>query len=90
LGPGLHTTGVVITSNDTAGQSVTLPVVLTCVGDCNADDHAVTVSEILTMVDVALGNNAVSDCWPGDANDDGQITIDEILTAVNNALNGCG
>jgi hypothetical protein len=57
-----------------------------CVGDCDSDDH-VTVNEILTMVDVALGNASVSAC--GDANSDGQITIDEILAAVKNALNGC-
>jgi D-alanyl-D-alanine carboxypeptidase len=49
----------------------------------------VTVDEILTMVNIALGNSPISDCLPGDANHDGQITVDEILTAVNNALNGC-
>jgi hypothetical protein len=47
------------------------------------------VDEILTLVNIALGNATVADCRAGDANHDGQITIDEILTAVNNALNGC-
>jgi Ca2+-binding EF-hand superfamily protein len=60
-----------------------------CVGDCN-NDHSVTVDEILTMVNIALGNADMSTCKDGDANKDGQITVDEILTAVNNALNGCG
>ena len=60
----------------------------TCVGDCGAD-RQVTVDEILTMVNVALGNTHLSACRASDANDDGQITVDEILTAVNNALNGC-
>jgi Matrixin len=59
-----------------------------CVGDCNSDRH-VTVDEILTMVNIALGNTAVTACEAGDANHDGQITVDEILTAVNNALSGC-
>jgi hypothetical protein len=59
-----------------------------CVGDCNGDG-SVTVDEILTMVNIALGNSQISDCLPGDANGDSQITIDEILTAVNNALAGC-
>jgi hypothetical protein len=59
-----------------------------CVGDCNSDGH-VTVDEILTMVNIALGNAAVTTCQAGDANHDGHITVDEILTAVNNALNGC-
>ncbi|HXQ24070.1 MAG TPA: hypothetical protein VN812_20480 [Candidatus Acidoferrales bacterium] len=48
-----------------------------------------TVDEILTMVNIALGNTPVTTCEAGDANHDGQITIDEIFTAVNNALNGC-
>ena len=63
-------------------------VVAACVGDCGGDNQ-VTVDEILTMVNIALGNTGVSACSAGDDNDDGQITVDEILTAVNNALNGC-
>jgi len=47
------------------------------------------VDEILTMVNIALGNASVSECEPGDANGDTHITVDEILTAVNNALEGC-
>jgi hypothetical protein len=42
------------------------------------------------MVNIALGNAAVTTCEPGDTNHDGQITVDEILTAVITALNGCG
>jgi len=49
----------------------------------------VTIDEILTLVNIALGNADVSGCEPGDRNGDGKITIDEILAAVNNALNGC-
>ena len=59
-----------------------------CVGDCNGNG-TVTVDEILTMVNIALGNTPVTACEAGDANHDGEITVDEILTAVNNALNGC-
>jgi hypothetical protein len=59
-----------------------------CVGDCSGD-HVVTVDEILSMVNVALGSVPVSTCVAGDANGDQLITVDEILTAVNNALNGC-
>jgi hypothetical protein len=60
-----------------------------CVGDCN-NNRSVTVDELLTMVNIALGNAAVSLCTPGDANGDQKITVDEILAAVNHALNGCG
>jgi cysteine-rich repeat protein len=59
-----------------------------CAGDCNGDGQ-VTVDELLTMVNIALGNAPVDGCLPGDPNADGQITVDEILTAVTNALNGC-
>jgi hypothetical protein len=59
-----------------------------CVGDCNGDGQ-VSVDEILTMVDIALGSADLPACEPGDADRDGQITIDEILTAVDNALNAC-
>jgi hypothetical protein len=60
-----------------------------CPGDCDGNG-SVTVDEILTLVNLALGNADVGPCNAGDANHDGHITIDEILTAVNNALNGCG
>ena len=59
-----------------------------CVGDCNGDGE-VTVDELLTMVNIALGTADVSTCTAGDANRDGQVTIDEILAAVNAALTGC-
>ncbi|MFI5397852.1 MAG: hypothetical protein ACHQ9S_20130 [Candidatus Binatia bacterium] len=59
-----------------------------CAGDCN-DDGQVTVDEIITLANIALGNTPVADCHAGDLNHDGQVTVDEILTAVNNALSGC-
>lgn len=59
-----------------------------CVGSCN-ENAEVTVDEIITMVNVALGQADVSQCAFGDADASGSITVDEILTAVNNALTGC-
>ena len=64
------------------------PTPIPCTGDCNAS-HDVTVDEILTMVNIALGNVQLPDCEAADASHDGQVTVDEILAAVNNALNGC-
>lgn len=58
-----------------------------CVGDC-VGDAQVTIDELLTMVNIALGYPG--NCPAGDANHDGQITVDEILAAVNNALGSCG
>jgi len=60
-----------------------------CAGDCN-DSRQVTVDELLTGVNIALGNNAVGNCFAMDGNIDSQVTVDEILAAVNRALNGCG
>lgn len=59
-----------------------------CIGDCSRRRH-VTVDDILTMVNIALGKGDVSTCDAGDANFDGQISIAEILLAVHNALDGC-
>jgi hypothetical protein len=60
-----------------------------CAGDCSGDGE-VSVDEIVTMVNIALGSQTVTTCAPGDNNHDGEITIEEILVAVNNALNECG
>lgn len=59
-----------------------------CVGDCNLDND-VTVDELLTGVNIALGTARVDACSPLDANSDRAITIDEILLAVNAILTGC-
>jgi hypothetical protein len=57
-------------------------------GDC-AGDGIVTVDELLTMVNIALGNSSLTACEAGGAGQDGRITIDEILAAVDHALNAC-
>jgi hypothetical protein len=59
-----------------------------CLGDCDRQGE-VTVNELITMVNIALGNAGASMCTAGDANGDGEITINEIVAGVNNALNGC-
>lgn len=64
----------------------TMPI---CTGDCNRNGQ-VTINELLTMVNSALGNTQVTACTAGDASRDGAITINEILRAVNNALGSCG
>ena len=59
-----------------------------CVGDCDGS-RAVDVTEIIKMVNIALGTSPVVDRVRGDASGDGQITVNEILQAVNRALNSC-
>jgi sugar lactone lactonase YvrE len=59
-----------------------------CVGDCKGDG-AVDVSELIAMVNIALGDMPIPDCMAGDANGDCLITIDEIIKAVGYALSSC-
>ena len=59
-----------------------------CVGDCNRD-AAVTVNELVTMVDIALETADPSTCVAGDADGSGDVTVNEIVAGVNSALNGC-
>jgi len=59
-----------------------------CAGNCGAD-NGVTVDEILTTVNIALGNASLLDCEAADASHDGSVTVDEVLAAVNNSLNMC-
>lgn len=60
----------------------------TCTGDCGGD-RAVTVEEIITMVNIANGAQQLSACPSADGNGDSLVAIDDIIGAVNNAVNGC-
>jgi hypothetical protein len=67
----------------------TIPLTSTptpCVGDCNGNGQ-VTVDEILTLVNIALGKDQVSRC-PHGIPDGAAVDVALILQAVNNALNG--
>ena len=75
------------TSSPTDSPRVTPAFI--CVGDCNLDD-AVTIAELLRMVNIALGDAAVDTCEAGDSNHDRVVTINEILQAVSRALTSCG
>ncbi len=59
-----------------------------CPGDCNGD-VAITVDEIITGVNIALGNATLDACTTFDTSGDGAVTIDEIIAAITAALNGC-
>jgi CSLREA domain-containing protein len=76
------------TATATASPSPTPSATPPCPGDC---DHSgvVTITDVVTMVDLALQSPPTTGCAAGDISGDGQITIDEILVAVNNSLSGC-
>jgi sugar lactone lactonase YvrE len=57
----------------------------TCVGDCDNDGH-VTIDELLTLVNIALGNGG--SCQNG-VPPGADVDVALILQAVNKALNGC-
>jgi len=76
------------TSTPTSTPSETAVPTPTCVGDCNGEGH-VTVDEILTLVNIALGNADATACPNGIPSGVLQVDVVLILTAVNNALDGC-
>jgi hypothetical protein len=57
-----------------------------CIGDCDGDG-VVSIDEIMTAVNIALGTADASVCGSLAAN--GEVTVATILTAVDEALNGC-
>jgi hypothetical protein len=59
-----------------------------CVGDCNHDGR-VSVDELITGVNIALGTQIAAVCPAFDANGDGKVTVSILITAVNNLLSGC-
>src|SRR5512145_1349998 len=63
--------------------------VVPCLGDCNRDD-TLTVSELVTGVNMALGRLAVEFCPEFDPSGDEQVAVNELVAAVYNALSGCG
>jgi uncharacterized repeat protein (TIGR01451 family) len=60
----------------------------TCPGDCD-DSLVVTISELVTSVNIALGNTIVQACTETDRNKDGMVTVNELILAVQSLLNGC-
>ena len=83
----LKETGALLIATVVSGWCAAAPGQM-CVGDCDGNG-SVGVTQLLVVVNVALGNAELAACTAGDANGDGQITVDEILVAVNNALTGC-
>jgi len=64
------------------------PVHAACIGDCDADG-AVAVNEIITGVNIALGNSGIDACPVFDTDATGTVEIYELIIAVGNLLNGC-
>ena len=61
--------------------------VSSCVGDCDRSG-AITISKLITLVNIALGNAPASACLNG-VPSGRAVNVALIIQAVNNALNGC-
>jgi len=59
-----------------------------CDGDCDGRG-SITVNELITMVNIALGKSVLSTCPVGDADGSGEVTVNEIIQAVGYALGSC-
>jgi len=59
-----------------------------CPGDCDGDD-AVSVTDVIAGVNIALGTADIETCHAADLNDDGTVSIDELIRLVRRALDGC-
>lgn len=55
--------------------------------DCDGDGR-VSISELTTCVNIALGRRPRSACPQSDPNGDGQVTVSELISAVRIALDG--
>jgi hypothetical protein len=66
------------------------PTLAGCFGDCDGDG-AVTVDELLRLVNIALGNAFVDTCPAAaeDACSDLVLFITCVIEAINSALHGC-
>jgi len=63
-------------------------VAAACPGDCSGDG-VITIDEVVSGINIALGVTPLSQCSGLDVNGDGLITVDELLEAVSRVLNGC-
>ncbi len=71
-----------------AGASNARALQTSCSGDCNGDSN-VSVDELLSGVNILLGEADVARCPAFDTDGDAQVTIDEVVGAVKRALVGC-
>ena len=89
LPAGTATPGATVSPSATPSPDVTptsTGASVPCSGDCNGDAH-VTVDELITLVNTALGN--ASAC-PNGIPSGTQVDIAFLIQSVNKALTGCG
>jgi hypothetical protein len=85
IGPHLFFTE--LTNDDRGGRDALYPSLALCPGDCSGNGET-DVTELVTMIAIALGEGEWSTCHRGDLNGDGGVQVDEILRALGRALEG--
>ena len=60
-----------------------------CTGDCD-NDTVVSGAELLSGVDIALGDAALASCAVLDTNQNGRVDIGELVSAADTSLGQCG
>jgi hypothetical protein len=81
--------GTIYAGSATQTPTPAVTPVPACVGDCNVGG-GVTIGEIITGINIALGLASIDQCAPFHSDASGTVTVDELLQGVQNALNGCG
>lgn len=59
-----------------------------CSGDCNRDG-AVSIAELIAIVNIGLERSSVDECPEADVDGDGRIVIQEMIRAVRSSIDSC-
>jgi cysteine-rich repeat protein len=59
-----------------------------CAGDCDGSE-TVAINELITCVNISLGNTPLSSCTACDPDGGGTVAINELIQAVSRSLFGC-
>ena len=82
-------TGVAGTETPTpTATAVPTGTTAACVGDCGGDGM-VSISDLVTGVNIALGSLPITACPAFDCQNNGMVPINCLVQGVNNALGGC-
>ncbi len=68
--------------------AINISATTTCSGDCDGDG-SVTVTDLVRLINIALGQGDLESCRAADSDQNGTVTVDEIVTTVRSALSGC-
>ena len=70
----------------TTATPTPVPTVPICVGSCRGG--GVSISDLLTCVNIFLGDLRLDRCHACDGDENGEVAIHELMQAVGNALSG--